>query len=73
MVPGSIPGRSNTLISLTWHVYTVDVMDITTEVDPWCLIQYNAHFRDIRVILHGMIGNPTFKKGFDVAPLREYD
>lgn len=57
----------------TWSSYTVYASDLADELDPWRSEKYTAHFRDIKEILHEMMGNPSFADQIDIAPFREYD
>jgi hypothetical protein len=43
------------------------------DIPSWMTSNYDVWFRNPRTLLHNLISNPDFDKGFDYVPFREYD
>jgi hypothetical protein len=43
------------------------------DVPSWMTTHHDVWFRNPRMLLHNLISNPDFDKGFDYVPFHEYD
>jgi hypothetical protein len=43
------------------------------DIPSWMTAKYDVWLRNPRTLLHNLIANPDFDKGFDYVPFREYD
>ena len=66
---GYVPWQSFTL---NYNGSQPETLGPDGEEPPWTTANYDIWFRDPRLLVHEMIGNPEFKDNFDFTPYQEY-